>query len=372
MNIAEQEGELKTRDTAMKLIKQRLETWLDGKSSKSYFVYDKKVGTMIAYPDEFGSIKELNDHHFHYGYWILSAAQIALRDPNWASQWGGLIEKVIADIATTERTQSEFPYLRNFDPYEGHSWASGSALYADGNNQESSSEAINAWSSLILWGAATGNTAIRDLGIYLYSTEAHAIPYYWFNVHNNVFPKEYDKNLASFVFGGKYGTNTWWTEEPRQIHGINILPVTPASTYLGVSPEYIKKYHSVIDKAREDYGARGLSDFTPRDIWQDVLYSHLALADPEEALNKWNAKGSVEIGETRSHTLHWLGSLNEMGIPDFSTTANTALYSVFKQKNGKKTFLAFNPSTTEKEVIFSDGKRMRLSPNTLTRTHSTD
>ena len=32
------------------------------------------------------------------------------------------------------------------------------------------------------------------------------------------------------VFGGKYAYNTWWTQEPRQIFGINLLPITPAST----------------------------------------------------------------------------------------------------------------------------------------------
>jgi len=58
-----------------------------------------------------------------------------------------------------------FPFLAQLRiPYAGHSWACGHARFGDGNNQESSSEAMNAWCGLILWGTATGDTALRDLG----------------------------------------------------------------------------------------------------------------------------------------------------------------------------------------------------------------
>ena len=61
---------------------------------------------------------------------------------------------LVSDIATTTRGGTAFPFLRNFDPYEGHSWASGVGLGDAGNNQEPSSEAVNAWAGLILWGEA--------------------------------------------------------------------------------------------------------------------------------------------------------------------------------------------------------------------------
>ena len=81
------------------------------------------------------------------------------------------------------RNDPLFPFLRNFDPYAGHSWASGHAKFGDGNNNESSSEAMNAWGGLILWGEATGDRTIRDLGIYLYTTEMYGINEYWFDVY---------------------------------------------------------------------------------------------------------------------------------------------------------------------------------------------
>ncbi len=369
MHIAAQQGNIKARDAMLKIMKQRMETWFSGTDGTAYFVYDKQLGTLAGYPDEFGSVKEMNDHHFHYGYWIQAAAQIALYDPDWASQekWGGIVEMMIKDIATTERGRADYPFIRNFDVYEGHGWASGLALTPDGNNEESSSESMNAWASIILWGALTHNTPLRDLGIYLYTTQAESINNYWLDVHNQVLAPEFGNIVASMVFGGKYAYNTWWTEEPRQTHGINMLPITPASIYLGRYPDYIKKNISAIDEAKQQYVSHSGNDETPDDIWQDILNSYLALADPELALKSWNPKGSIETGETRTHTLHWLLSLKEMGIPDFSVTANTPFYSVFKNSNGTKKYLAFNPTQTDIDVKFSDGKNLKVPALRLVR-----
>ena len=65
----------------------------------------------------------------------------------------------------------DFPYLRSFDVYEGHGWAGGTGMDANGNNQESSSESINAWAGLIHWGMVQNKPELIDLGIYLYTTE---------------------------------------------------------------------------------------------------------------------------------------------------------------------------------------------------------
>ena len=74
---------------------------------------------------------ELNDHHFHYGYFIRAAAEIARHDPAWASDahWGGMVSLLVRDIASPDRDDPMFPFLRNFDPYAGHSWASGHAKF---------------------------------------------------------------------------------------------------------------------------------------------------------------------------------------------------------------------------------------------------
>ena len=369
MDVVEQQGDLKERDRLLELVKGRIEQWFSGKDSKTYFQYDEKLGTMVAHPEEYFSIEQMNDHHFHYGYWIRAVAEIALRDPAWAAKdrWGGMVDKLVADIAHTKRGDKAFPFLRNFDPYEGHSWASGIGLGEFGNNQESSSEAVNAWAGLILWGEVTGDTATRDLGIYLYTSEVQAIDHYWFDVHGLVFPPEYKNVETSMVFGGKYAHNTWWTDEPRQIKGINLLPINTGSLYLGRYPAYVQKNLDALVPEMALYAEFGKkpNNAPPADVWQDVFAKYQALADPKKALATWDRWGSVELGDSRTHTLHWMLSLQSMGLPDFGVTANTPLYSVFKRPDGSTTHLAYNASNTPIDVKFSDGKSMKVMPRTL-------
>ncbi len=368
MDVVEQQGDSEGRDRLLALVKGRAEQWFSGEDARRYFHLDKDQGTVASYPEEFFTVEQLNDHHFTYGYWIRAAADIALRDPAWASkeQWGGMVDLLIADIATAKRGSAEFPFLRNFDPYEGHSWASGIGMGDMGNNQESSSEAINAWAALILWGEINGNHELRDLGIYLYTTEIEAINHYWFDIHGKVLAPEYKNIEVSQVFGGKYAHDTWWIDDPRQIKGINILPLTTASLYLAKSPEFVKKNVASLKPEIELFESRG-KRVTPPDIWQDIFAQYLGLADPDAGLARWNRWGSFELGDTRTHALHWLLSLQEMGTPDFSVTADTVLYSVFKKKDGKKTYLAFNAGKAPIQVSFSDGQKMTVAPNKLTR-----
>jgi endoglucanase Acf2 len=348
-----------------------MEWWFSG-AGRSYFHVDKTLGTTLAYPDEFFAIAEMNDHHFWYSYWIRAAAELTLRDPAWGAKdkWGGMVDLLVADIATAERGRTDFPFLRPFDLYSGFSLASGVGLYDFGNGQESTSEAIAAWASLILWGEATGNRELRDLGIFLYTTEADAVSHYWFDVHGLVFPPEYKNVEASWVFGGRYAHKTWWTDEPRQTKGINLLPMTTFSTYLGRDPAYVKRNVGTLKADTDTYNAIGKfpPNPPPKDVWQDIFAKYLALADPSAALAQWNRFGSVEDGDTRTHTLHWMLSLQEMGLPDFAVTADTTLYSVFKRPDGGKTYLAYNAGKAPLNVKFSDGKLLTVAPGALGRT----
>ena len=371
-DVFEQQGDTDGRDRLLAMLQKRMEEWFSGNDAKNYFFYDKSLGAVASYPDDFFAIAEINDHHFWYGYWIRTAAEIALRDPVWAAKdkWGAMVELLVADIATAERGRADFPFLRNFDPYEGHSWANGLGGVGEygvhGNNQESSSESINAWAGLILWGEVTGNRELRDLGMYLYATESQAINHYWFDVHGQVLAPEYKNVDVAQLFGGKYIHNTWWTDDPRQITGINLLPITTVSTYFGAHPEYIKRNLGALKSEQEIWAARG-KKVDPPDIWQDVFAKYMALADPAAALAQWNRWGAVELGETRSHTLHWLLSLNEMGVPDFGISADTPLYSVFKRADGGKTYLAYNAGKAPLNVRFSDGKNLVVAPGMLGR-----
>src|SRR4029453_12070925 len=107
----------------------------------------------------FGS-EEFNDHHFHYGYFLYAAGVVAADDPELTRQLAPVMNLVAADLGSTA-DNGLFPNRRTFDAYAGHSWASGTSPFADGNNQESSSEAVTAWTGLALWAKASGNTALE-------------------------------------------------------------------------------------------------------------------------------------------------------------------------------------------------------------------
>lgn len=359
MNIAEQQGDTDSARHLEKTLKKRMQQWFSGEGM-SYFAHDPNIGSILGYPEEYSSVSAMNDHHFHYGYWIMAAAHLARRDPKWASdtQWGSLVNLLVRDIATSQRKRKDFPFLRNFDVYEGHSWARGnSEFFGLGNDQESSSEAIHAWAAIAFWGEATQQPALKALGAYLYATEVSSILQYWFNIDGTTFHRDYPKPLASMVFGGGYGYSTWWTEEPRQILGINLLPITPASTYLAKLPKsWVENFNSYAIAERNRFDASGKSDDTPQDIWQDIFASVRALKNPEEAVLQWNPRGSVELGETRSRTYFWLQSIKEMGAPDHSVWANVMTHSFFRDpSSGRKTYLAYNSGSMPLEVRFSDG-----------------
>ncbi|WP_139491767.1 glycosyl hydrolase [Brevibacillus dissolubilis] len=364
--IADQVGDTTAANKFRTEIKNRLQSWLKASDSagnlktQNVFYYNNNWGTVIGYPDSYGSAAELNDHHFHYGYFIKAAAELARIDKTWGTDanWGSMINLLIRDTANWNRNDSMLPYLRNFDIFAGHSWAAGHGKFHDGNNNESSSEAMNAWTGLILWGEATGNTQIRDLGIYLYTTEMNAINEYWFDINDQNHHPSYTPSVVTMIWGGKGANGTWFTANPEQVHGINYLPITAGSLYLGHNPAYVKKNYDAL------VAENGGTNF---DAWEDLIYMYRALENPTEAINMFNARASVlkpEEGNSKAHTYHWIHNLNNLGKVDTTVTANYPLYAVFN-KNGVKTYIAYNMTNTTKTVTFSDGKSITVNPNSF-------
>ena len=354
--IAEECGDISAADSMRGELRKRLGEWLNPRDASGavrkvgLFAYDANWGTLIGYPASFGSDVDLNDHHFHYGYFIKAAAEVARHDPAWAAddKWGGMVRLLVRDVASGDRDDRLFPFLRNFDPYAGHSWASGHARFGDGNNNESSSEAMNAWCGIVLLGQAVGDAKLRDLGVYLYTTEMNAIDEYWFDVHGDNFPKEYPASVVTMVWGGKGANGTWFSSKPPVVHGINFLPIHGGSLYLGEFPEYAKKNYDAL--VAENHGD-GFKE------WPDIIWMYRAFSDPEDALRLYRAAGDGyrgEGGNSRANTYHWLTALRAFGRVDRSVTADYPLYAVFK-KGEVRTYAAWNMKQGPLTVHFSDG-----------------
>ncbi|MFN4116297.1 MAG: glycosyl hydrolase, partial [Inhella sp.] len=74
--VFEQQGDLARRDRLLDMVKKRAEEWLSGDSDRGYVQFDKSLGVVSIYPEEFFAISEINDHHFWYGYLIRTAAEL--------------------------------------------------------------------------------------------------------------------------------------------------------------------------------------------------------------------------------------------------------------------------------------------------------
>ena len=356
--IAEQLSQPDTTASLRKELKSRLENWFtaptNGDKSDRYFYYDKLWGTLIGQRPSYGSSDALNDHHFHYGYFIRAAAEIARTDKAWAADdaWGSMVKLLIRDIASGDRKDARFPPLRCFDPYAGHSWASGNARFADGNNQESSSEAMNAWTGIILWGQATGDRELRDMGIYLYTTEMHAINAYWFDVEGRFFPRGYTQSCAALIWGGKADYATWFSGEPEHIHGIIILPIQSGSLYLGLYPKYVQRNLQHLAAVRRGNKWKH---------WHDTLWMYEALHDADKAMARFESGARIIPAHSKPHTYHWIGNLQALGRVDRTVTADCPTAMTFTRR-GKPNHVAWNMTGRKVTVRFSDGASMDVKP----------
>jgi endoglucanase Acf2 len=266
-------------------------------------VYDEAARSAIGLTPSFGS-DELNDHHFHYGYLLAAAGLLAKDDPSLAEQLAPVMNLLGQDIAAAEPSP-ELPQLRSFDPYTGHSWASGTSPFADGNNQESSSEAVNAWNGLGLWAQASDQPALTSEATWLASTEALTARTYWTAPDLEQFDG-FEHTMVSLNWGGKRDYATWFSPEPAAILGIQLIPMGPVQTSvaLGVDPEQIRA--SVAEATPGGYGVQ----------FGGYLLMYSALAGPDDAAAAWQEATSVpdvaiDDGSSRSALLAFIAAAQQ-------------------------------------------------------------
>ncbi len=354
--VAEAAGAADLRAAFLGEVRRRLEAWFTATEGKEQpvFYYNAAWGSLIGSRPSYGSDMPLNDHHFHYGYFIRAAAEVARWDPTWAAKWGPMVKLVIGDIASIDRGDKLFPFLRCFDRYAGHSWASGDANFGDGNNQESSSESLNAWYGLALWGEATGDAALRDAGLYLFNTERTAVEQYWFDVDGTNYPKDYPNVALGMVWGGKGAFGTWFSGDIDCIHGINWLPFTPASLYMGRHPDYVARNHGRIVEVRA-----GHADYN--NGWGDLVAMFGALSDPAPAVAYLAATPNpkLEAGNSLPFMDQWVHTLARLGQVDASVTADSWLHTAFV-RDGHRTYVAYNGAAAPRTVTFSTGVKLAV------------
>lgn len=187
----------------------------------------------------FGVSDQWNDQHYFYGYYLSTAAQLALLDGTWSDskpdklwadpdQMGTAIDQWMKTLAydpalddqyydfnsacqTNHITYSKYSF---FDQWNGHPWATGVSpgragdiedgrrrgptpwsewsstgtgnFPFDDENENSTWEGLQAYSAILMWGAGTNRKEIVDQGIYLLTTGNAASDLYFLDKNYNL------------------------------------------------------------------------------------------------------------------------------------------------------------------------------------------
>ncbi|KAK9237993.1 endo-1,3(4)-beta-glucanase [Lipomyces kononenkoae] len=220
-----------------------------------------------------------NDHHFHYGYHIHTAAVIGYIDTalggTWVKENKEYVNTLIRDVANPSDADPYFPFSRSFSWFHGHSMAKGLFESADGKDEESSSEDYHHAYAVKLWGQVSGDQSMEARGAMMLAVMRRAMnAYMLMNNTNTIQPQNFIGNKVSgILFENKADHTTYFGTDIQYIQGVHMLPITPASSYIR-SPTFVgEEWNSLLS---------GVAP-TLTDGWKGILYANLALYNPKSS-----------------------------------------------------------------------------------------
>lgn len=313
--------------TIKKQLIHAVENYLSQKmqSKKNWwFEYDTTWGGIIPSDNDYGA-KHYNDHHFHYGYWVYSFAVLSQFDSVWVKaklpnksfspkQW---IEILIRDYANPSDKDAYFPLQRYQDDYSGHSWASGLSASVDGQNQQSTSEAVNAYYALALYAKVNQDKDLYSWGKFLTAREIVSAQTYWqVRTDSAIYSEKFKKNnwVVANLWGSKVDANAFIGNCSTEYRcgleysfGIEMLPLNAISLEL-LDEQWLKQAYPTIKKIMlDDYGrienawrwilVKGVAKVMPAHE-KSYFYQKAVNSDPQEYDN----------GDSKTNTLYFLMS----------------------------------------------------------------
>ena len=262
----------------------------DGTEQNHYFARNDRWGHMVGHnfvPDF--NLAGFTDVHFHYGYYVLAYSLLASEDAEFRDRYKEIAIHLARAYANWDRTSTQYPWMRTFEPIVGHSYAGGSSS-PGGNNQESSSESIQAWAGMFMLGEVLrGNdTRANDIlatAAFGYAIETRAVYEYYADYHGSPFAaKPLDRNGQPAVGATRHGnwpdafrygkyadgyadhpawifTNgimsdsgnsfaNYFSGEPAHTYGIQWLPNAPHMMFLARDPAFIRGQFDTLFKYR--------------------------------------------------------------------------------------------------------------------------
>ncbi|KAK1573664.1 family 81 glycosyl hydrolase [Colletotrichum navitas] len=218
-----------------------------------------------------------NDHHFHYGYYVYTAAVIAHMDPSWLTRSDGLnklwVDNLIRDWSNPSAEDPFFPFSRAFDWFHGHSWARGVIEAPDGKDQESTSEDAFSTYAIKMWGRATGDARTEARANLQLAVAARSLRSYFLMAgDNDVQPLAFVGNrVAGILWDRKANHTTYFGDQIAYIQGIHMLPIVPSSAYIRPA--------SFVRDEWDQYFAGNKSGSLTSGGFAGHVYANLAIAD---------------------------------------------------------------------------------------------
>ena len=250
--------------------------------------------------DDFGA-PYYNDHHFHYGYMIHTAAVIAYLDErygdgNWVSENKDWVDSLVRDVANPSDDDSYFPVSRMFDFYSGHSWAHGMFEAGDGKDEESTAEDYNFAYAMKLWGKVSGNQQMEARGdLMLAIMKRSLIDYFYYKDDNTIEPEKIIGNrVAGITFENKIDHTTYFGTNLEYIQGIHMIPLTPASVLVRPKDFVQQEWDSLLSPIIDSLDSG----------WAGILRANQALFDAESSYDFFASddfnSGYLDNGASRS------------------------------------------------------------------------
>lgn len=355
---ADQIGATDLRDGFLAKIRFILTDWFcytpGNEPNDAYFYYDKEWGTLYYKNSEFGAGVNLADHHFTYGYYTLAAGVLCAYEPDFADEYGDMIELLIRDYMTWDRDDELFPYMRNYDVFAGHSWAGGYADNEGGNNQESAGEALNSWVGAYLYATAVGNEEIRTAAIYGFTTELAAIKQYWFNYGGDSFAEFYPYGTLGQLYGASNFFGTFFNGEPLYMYGIHLIPGEEFLTGYALDETERTRLKEIVAAMRMEQ-ANWDTEESHKTVyaWQHVFIPIVAIYDPDEAIAWYDdLQGDVGNSNEQFNVYYLVHAMKSYGFRTKDIWAENGASATVYQKDGIYRAVCWNPTGEEKLFTF--------------------
>jgi len=372
MQLAYQMGNMEAFEVFKKKTKEALEDWYTYTPGENYhyFAWYGGWGSFMGFntrDNENPGIDILQDHAFCYAYHVYAAALLYMYDEEFKNKYKDFTRMLVLDYANWDRNYTKLPWFRSMDPWCGHSFSGGLGDF-NGNGQESSSEAMQAWGAMFLLGTVLNDTAMRNAAIFGYVQEAQAVAEYWFDrshIPDNGGIGNYDYTKYKFPYNSNLVTQGigWWTYFSGDwfwMHAIQWLPMSPLLKYL----------YEDLNFARWDY----TSMWNTKTLggWDsnlgneagvgNIALSYLQIFDPDSAASvfDWlwtNNKVTARAPDNNAFSYWYTHAHRSLGEIQWNQHTNIPSSTVYyNSRNNMTTVVVYNPEYTDKVCrVFRDG-----------------